>query len=273
MATRTLQRLWAVQRERLATGRGMVATALTAFVVIAAASSSRSPGSAVLGFIVLLPAIWWAAWWSVRLMSGAWGDVVRGRPPAVRVGRQWQSSGSTRQQLREDGNARVFSDRGGILLRKRRWFVASGTPPFEIPSMSWATFLALQPTGPQYLVAFNGRSYWWYQDTFYWTNADYDSDDVRALLFARERQRGRELEHAHALLAAADSPTVRKREPIPKDVKHAVWQRDEGHCVECGSAFDLQYDHIIPLVMGGASTVENLQLLCGRCNQAKGGRL
>src|SRR6185312_16028684 len=108
----------------------------------------------------------------------------------------------------------------------------------------------------------------WYADAFYWTNReDLSPADVKALLFSRERQRQRELDHAHALMAAASSPPVRKREPIPQDVKHAVFQRDEGRCVECGSNFDIQYDHIIPFSMGGGNSVENLQLLCGRCNQ------
>ena len=95
---------------------------------------------------------------------------------------------------------------------------------------------------------------------------------MKALLFARQ-QRQRELDHAHALMAAAGSQAVRKREPIPKEVKLAVFKRDEGKCVECGSDFEIQYDHVIPFSMGGANTVENLQLLCARCNQQKGGRL
>ena len=58
----------------------------------------------------------------------------------------------------------------------------------------------------------------------------------------------------------------------PHEVKLAVWQRDEGKCVECGSNEYLEYDHIIPLSMGGANTQRNLQLLCEGCNRRKGGR-
>lgn len=60
---------------------------------------------------------------------------------------------------------------------------------------------------------------------------------------------------------------------IPQDVKTAVWQRDRGKCVQCGAATYLEFDHIIPFSKGGASTVNNVQLLCRRCNLAKGGRL
>ena len=59
----------------------------------------------------------------------------------------------------------------------------------------------------------------------------------------------------------------------PREVRLAVWQRDGGRCIECGSDFDLQYDHVIPFSMGGATTAENLQLLCAGCNRAKGAAL
>lgn len=37
----------------------------------------------------------------------------------------------------------------------------------------------------------------------------------------------------------------------------------------CGSDFDLQYDHVIPLTLGGSGTLENLQILCASCNGRK----
>lgn len=57
---------------------------------------------------------------------------------------------------------------------------------------------------------------------------------------------------------------------IPQDVRTAVWQRDAGRCVECGATDYLEYDHIIPHARGGANTVDNVQLLCRRCNLKKG---
>jgi 5-methylcytosine-specific restriction endonuclease McrA len=50
-------------------------------------------------------------------------------------------------------------------------------------------------------------------------------------------------------------------------------QRDEGRCTSCGGNQNLEFDHIIPLSMGGSNTARNLQLLCERCNRAKGGNL
>ena len=56
-------------------------------------------------------------------------------------------------------------------------------------------------------------------------------------------------------------------------MRRAVFERDGGQCTECGSNFDLQYDHVIPVALGGATTVDNIQLLCGPCNRLKGADL
>lgn len=60
---------------------------------------------------------------------------------------------------------------------------------------------------------------------------------------------------------------------IPQNVKQSVWQRDQGKCVQCGATSYLEFDHIIPFSKGGASSVNNVQLLCRKCNLSKGGRL
>lgn len=57
---------------------------------------------------------------------------------------------------------------------------------------------------------------------------------------------------------------------IPSSVKIAVWKRDKGACVKCGSKDNLHFDHIIPYSKGGSSLVaENIQLLCARHNLEK----
>jgi len=60
-----------------------------------------------------------------------------------------------------------------------------------------------------------------------------------------------------------------QRGPIPSDVKIAVWRRDGGKCVKCGSEVELEFDHIIPVSKGGSSTFRNVQILCKKCNRKK----
>jgi len=61
----------------------------------------------------------------------------------------------------------------------------------------------------------------------------------------------------------------RERGPIPDRIRSAVLVRDGGRCRRCGSARNLEIDHIVPVSKGGASEEENLQTLCRRCNRRK----
>lgn len=92
----------------------------------------------------------------------------------------------------------------------------------------------------------------------------------------KEKQRRRELEKIvrQELIDSGelfgDEP---KRPPIPREVVDAVYKRDGGRCVYCGSVENLQLDHIIPFSKGGATTLENLQLLCQKCNIEKSNKI
>jgi HNH endonuclease len=88
-----------------------------------------------------------------------------------------------------------------------------------------------------------------------------------------DRRRASELARARSILAGGEPGSSGRRQAIPRETRLAVFNRDGGRCVECDSNFDIQYDHIIPVAMGGSSTIENLQILCADCNRRKGGTL
>ena len=56
-------------------------------------------------------------------------------------------------------------------------------------------------------------------------------------------------------------------------MKQFVFMRDNGRCCNCGSGEELQFDHIIPVALGGSAGQDNLQILCGPCNRSKGAGL
>ncbi len=56
---------------------------------------------------------------------------------------------------------------------------------------------------------------------------------------------------------------------ISATTKKIVYTRDGGVCQCCGSANNLEYDHITPFSCGGSSEASNIQLLCMKCNRSK----
>jgi hypothetical protein len=77
-----------------------------------------------------------------------------------------------------------------------------------------------------------------------------------------------EASEATVTISEGVSPT--KRVSISEAVRHEVWRRDEGKCVDCGSRERLEFDHIIPVSAGGSNTARNLELRCESCNRRKG---
>jgi hypothetical protein len=64
---------------------------------------------------------------------------------------------------------------------------------------------------------------------------------------------------------------------IPAEVRRLVIQRATGRCEYCGLAQEGQeatfhLDHIVPVVVGGKTTIENLAVACVSCSLRKAAR-
>lgn len=53
-----------------------------------------------------------------------------------------------------------------------------------------------------------------------------------------------------------------------EDVKRAVWERDNHHCILCGSKYAWPVAHYIPRSKGGLGIEQNIVTLCDYCHDA-----
>ncbi|HEU4365443.1 MAG TPA: HNH endonuclease signature motif containing protein [Candidatus Krumholzibacteria bacterium] len=99
-----------------------------------------------------------------------------------------------------------------------------------------------------------------------------EKHDPSARRERRENQEGR--------LRAGTSQASREGRYVPVAVRDQVFARDNGQCTykgpdgrRCGSRHVLQIDHRTPVARGGASTMDNLRLLCAYHNRLEAERL
>jgi hypothetical protein len=112
-----------------------------------------------------------------------------------------------------------------------------------------------------------GRSWWWYADRFWWDDDGLPARDVRIIVLdgdLRARQRAQDLADARAIVLGEERPAAAV-EPASPLVRFAVWCRDRGRCVDCGTAENVVFDEILPPDAGGAKAVANVELRCGAC--------
>jgi hypothetical protein len=169
------------------------------------------------------------------------------------------------------GTSERVKGASGTWLLSRTSFESQDSVPLELTPESDTADLQGQSWGEE----FPGQL-WLYKGWAYFSDdrEGLEAEDVRALLNVEANKRRLTLEKAHALQAMSDSyDKPRRRETISQAVRVEVWQRDRGRCVECDSQERLEFDHIIPVAMGGGNTSRNLQLLCETCNRRKGASL
>jgi len=162
------------------------------------------------------------------------------------------------------------------------WWTDIGSPGGDRFSSGFVTREAAESETPTRVTSkwrdaqAHGHSVFWVRQMHLYITSDREltSDDVHALLNETSNRRRLRLEKAHALQAmTSELDKKNKRVPLSQEVKVLVWQRDQGRCAECESQTSLEFDHVIPLAMGGSNTMRNLQLLCESCNRRKGASL
>lgn len=64
---------------------------------------------------------------------------------------------------------------------------------------------------------------------------------------------------------------VKERPPIPASTRRRILARDNHSCRYCGVVgVELVMEHVVPVALGGATTMRNLVTSCVDCNTRKG---
>jgi hypothetical protein len=156
---------------------------------------------------------------------------------------------------------------------------ASGSPEiFRLHSaehclgLSAARFARLsraQLAEPVLALRKDRRRWWWYLDRFWWSDPGLSACDIERLVLRSDFERKLRYDSAEeARASVVGVGPSRKRTSLAESVRLAVWLRDLGRCVDCGSARDVLFDEIIPSTRGGPDA-GNVELRCRPCRDRR----
>ena len=96
------------------------------------------------------------------------------------------------------------------------------------------------------------------------------SDKGLTLLFETTTEKDRlQRERLRHDLVGVRSSSPSDEQFISESVRSAVWRRDGGKCVHCGSRDSLDFDITFASLRGKTPTAQNVQLVCAKCREKK----
>jgi hypothetical protein len=143
----------------------------------------------------------------------------------------------------------------------------SGQHHLDLSAARFKRLSAAQLEQPVLLARRRGQRWWWYLDRFWWPPAGLTATDIEGMVLQADLDRKRRSDAiAEArLILLGDTRVSLLQEHVSEAVRIAVWRRDRGRCVDCGSGKSVIFDHIVPTAAGGSDTALNVELRCHSC--------
>ncbi len=173
--------------------------------------------------------------------------------------------------LYEAKNA-YWARRLGALGWRYTFFVGKKQLGAAVSKARWHALEASQRIAPTPILSLDGRRYWWFEGEFNWENKNLTEADVLALVRQHERRDRQKLttptQRCRSIASHVVGASRSRARPASRSLTATV---DAAFSATRNLTFSSTT--FIPVSMGGATSVENLQLLCAPCNQAKAGAL
>lgn len=123
---------------------------------------------------------------------------------------------------------------------------------------------------PVRVVDRDGRRWWWYLGRFWWSDGGVEAGDLAMYVRRADARTSRQTDARRRARAAILGEPGAEREPdavFSQVVRLAVWCRDRGCCVDCGSSERVAFAWILRSESGGSDTPANVELRCAQCSE------
>lgn len=144
----------------------------------------------------------------------------------------------------------------------------SGEHHLDCSAERFERLSASQVDRPVQVARKDGQGWWWYLDRFWWGHEGLTAIDVQSLVLQSDlhrKQRSDALAQARSILLGEQRVPDPSSELLSEAATLAVWRRDRGRCVDCGSRESVAFDYIVPILHGGSNTEVNIELRCLSC--------